>query len=107
MSMVEKARRAAGMTQNEAAAILGVSYPTYLKKEQNPSLFTFAEFNALGAEMDDVSREVMMGTLDEVANGVGKRNFAELTLGDCMWAICHSQRLNQQLSRFRAKKFAK
>ena len=37
MSRVEQARRAAGMTQNEAAAILGVSGPTYIKKEQEPS----------------------------------------------------------------------
>ena len=107
MSRVEQARRAAGMTQNEAAAILGVSYPTYLKKEQDPSLFTFAEFNALGAEMDPISRDVMMGTLEEVGAATGKRDFASMTLGDCMWAINHADRLRQQVSRFAAKKFAK
>ena len=107
MSMVEQARRAAGMTQNEAAAILGVSYPTYLKKEQDPSLFTFSEFNALGAEMDPVSQGVMMGALEEVGSSVGKRDFASMTLGDCMWAIRHADRLRQQVARFTAKKFAK
>ena len=107
MSRVEQARRAAGMTQNEAAAILGVSGPTYIKKEQEPSLFTFAEFNALGAEMDDVSREIMMMELDEVSNGVSARELMGLTLGDCMWAICHSERLRQQVSRFRQKNFTK
>lgn len=105
MSRVEQARRAAGMTQNEAAAILGVSYPTYLKKEQDPSLFTFSEFTALGAEMDEVSREIMMGALDEVANNLGKRDFGKMTLGDCAWAVYQSDRLRQQLSRYRAKNF--
>ena len=106
MSRVEQARRAAGMTQNEAAAILGVSYPTYLKKEQDPSLFTFAEFNALGQEMDDISKGIMMGAIDEVSASVEKRDLMGMTLGDCMWAIGHAARLQQQLSRFRAKNFA-
>ena len=57
--------------------------------------------------MDDVSREIMMMELDEVSNGVSARELMGLTLGDCMWAICHSEQLRQQVSRFRQKNFTK
>ena len=83
MNRVEKARRAAGMTQQAAAAILGVSAPTYIKKEQNPRLMTFGELELLGKEMDAVSRTLLYEAPEEVdAQALDDRKLSEITLGE-------------------------
>ena len=83
MNRVEKARRASGMTQQAAAAVLEVSVPTYIKKEQNPKLLTFGELERLGREMDPVSRSLLGGAVQEVGAGVDDgRPLADVTLGE-------------------------
>lgn len=107
MSRVEQARRAAGMTQNAAAAILGVSYPTYLKKEQDPSLMAFGELEALGNEMDGLSRQILWSALEEVqATARERRSIEELTLGEFYRARSGASKLESELEALRAKNFA-
>jgi len=98
MSRVEQARRAAGMTQGAAAAILDVSVPTYIKKEQNPSLMTFGDMEALGAEMDPVSRGVLWQANDEVReSGFDARPIGDITLGE-YYGLANSERLRGELA---------
>jgi transcriptional regulator with XRE-family HTH domain len=83
MSKVEQARRAAGMTQGAAAAILGISVPTYIKKEQNPSFMTFDDISMLGAEMDSLSRDILWQAVDDVRGAdFDARPIGEITLGE-------------------------
>lgn len=83
MNRVEMARRASGMTQQAAMAILGVSYPTYIKKEQNPKLMKFGELRALGDEMDDISRRLLWESVAEVGASMDDdRPLDDITLGE-------------------------
>ena len=59
MSYVEQARRAAGMTIAAAAAITGLSAPTYAKREKDPDSFTVGQLRMLGWEMDELSRGIL------------------------------------------------
>lgn len=67
-SWVERARKAAGITQVAAGEITGMSNITFGKKEKNPELFTIGEFFALRGEMDPESRALMDNELDERRN---------------------------------------
>lgn len=83
MSMVERARRSAGMTQQQAAELLGVSVPTYIKKEQNPRKMRFDEFGKLAGEMDAISKSILWCALKE-AETVPKRHakLGDMTIGE-------------------------
>lgn len=83
MSMVERARRSAGMTQVQAAELLGVSAPTYIKKEQNPRKMRFDEFKKLAGAMDAMSRSILWCALKE-AETVPKRHgrLDDMTIGE-------------------------
>ena len=106
MSRVEQARRAAGITQTEAAAILGVSNPTYIKKEQEPSLLGFSELELLGKAMDPVSRGVLEGVFSEVeATAREERKLEQMTLGEYYRPRNSATRLEREMAAFRAKNF--
>lgn len=66
MNGIQKARRASGMTQEAAAAIIGVSIPTYIRKEKEPDRFTLREMCLLYQEMDDDAQDYMSRVLEDV-----------------------------------------
>lgn len=106
MNRVEKARRAAGMTQQQAAAALGVSHPTYMKKEQNPRLMTFGELEMLGRDMDGVSRSLLWDALSEVERTArDDRHIGDVTLGEYC-GLKQNPRLARELDEMRGKIFA-
>ena len=54
------ARRASGLTIDEAAEACGVSRPTYNSRERNPMGFRMEELRRLHASLDEVGRELLM-----------------------------------------------
>ena len=83
MTKLEKARRASGITVEAAAGIIGVSYPTMLAYQRDPSRMSFGQYFALAAEMDDESRAIMEGTLEEVdAMRTEWKQLDDVTLGE-------------------------
>ena len=46
-NLIIKARKASGFTQDMAADALGISRPTYFKKEHSPTLFTVEDLRKL------------------------------------------------------------
>lgn len=63
---VERARRAAGLSQVAAGEITRMSNVTFGRKEKSPESFTVGEFFDLYHEMDADSREIMWSWLVEL-----------------------------------------
>lgn len=98
VSKLEKARKASGMTLAGAAAILGVSVPTYMNRERDPSLMTFGEYFALASEMDEDSKKIAVGVLDDVKpKAREKRMLNDITLGEYYGFVNSSERLESEL----------
>ena len=65
-TLVEAARKYAGMTQVAAGKIASMSNVTFAAKEKNPGRFTLDEFFALYHEMDDGAQSIMWSQLEEM-----------------------------------------
>lgn len=105
---IEKARLSAGISPGRASEIIGVSVPTYYKKERNPRLMTFGEFESLGMEMDDESRAILWKALEEVGNEVFEdRPLNSITLDEYYRALNSGPRLQGDLFALQAKFFAR
>ncbi len=65
---VRQARLAAGMSIKDAAEVVGVSSPTYIKKENQPGLFTIDEFFTLYDQMPHFSANRMWDCLNDRRN---------------------------------------
>lgn len=50
-NLIIQARKASRMSQAEVADLLGMSHPTYWKREHSPALFTIGELQALHAAL--------------------------------------------------------
>lgn len=58
MSYIERARKACGMTQEEAAKLAHMSRQTWRKKELEPDAFTMAELEAFRGGLDEYGKLV-------------------------------------------------
>lgn len=59
-SLFAAARRASGLSVEQACRICGVSRPTYNSRERDPSQYRLCELQALYAELDATGRELLM-----------------------------------------------
>lgn len=59
-SLFAAARRASGLSAEQACRICGVSRPTYNSREKEPEQFRLCELQALYAELDETGRELLM-----------------------------------------------
>lgn len=66
MSKFEKARRAAGISQQQASEIIGTSLPTYIKKEREPDGFTLDEFRRLYSVYGEDEKSILDSYLDDL-----------------------------------------
>ncbi len=64
---VGQARRACGLTHEQAGKMLGMSGKTYGNREANPDTFTIKEFFALYDELDDFAKGRLWDFLEEKA----------------------------------------
>ena len=97
-TMLAKARKASGMTQAAAAAILGVSTPTYIDREEHPSKLTFGQFFELASVMDGDSRKLMDAVLSEVDDCADEwKPLSNLTLGEYYASRNCAARLEREL----------
>lgn len=62
------ARRASGLTIDEAAEAFGVSRPTYNSRERDPIGFRLEELRRLHASLDEVGRELLMRGVDGIVS---------------------------------------
>ena len=65
-SKVEKARKAAGISQVAAGAITNMTNITFAKKEKDPYKFTLEEFFRLYHEVDSDSQALMWAELENM-----------------------------------------
>lgn len=63
------ARRASGLTIDEAAKVCGASHPTYNSRERNPMCFSLEELCRLYASLDEVEQELLMRGIDGTMSG--------------------------------------
>lgn len=59
-SLFAAARRASGLSVEQACRICGVSRPTYNSRERDPSQYRLCELASLYAELDETGRELLM-----------------------------------------------
>ena len=68
-SLFAAARRASGLSAEQACRACGVSRPTLVSRERDPGQFRLCELQALYAELDDTGRELLMrgvvGTIEQ------------------------------------------
>lgn len=72
LTHVEKARKMSGMTQSDAAGVIGMTNVTYGRKEKSPENFTLGEFFALFRVMAPDEQEVMWTQLIALSQVRGK-----------------------------------
>ena len=105
-SKLEKARRASGMSLDAAAALIGVSKPTYTSRERNPLLMTFGELFTVVSEMDSDSKQIAEGVFDEVKPKAREsRSLRDMTLGEYFGFFNSSNRLESELKDERRRVF--
>lgn len=56
---IKLARVASGMSQNEAASVLGVSVPTYAAREKAPASFTVDEIKDLNDSFNEQGKQLV------------------------------------------------
>ena len=59
-SLFAAARRASGLSVEQACHVCGVSRPTLVSRERDPSQYRLCELRALYAELDATGRELLM-----------------------------------------------
>ena len=59
-SLFAAARRASGVTIDRAAEVCGVSRPTVVSRERDPSQYRLGELASLYVELDETGRELLM-----------------------------------------------
>ncbi len=69
MNGIERARKIAGLSPTGAAAIIGVTPPTWYTKEKDPLKFTIGQFLTLYREMDTDARETLWSYLEGLRDG--------------------------------------
>ncbi len=81
MNGIEKARKLAGLNTSGAAAIIGVTVPTWYAKEKDPLKFTIGQFLTLYKEMDSDAQDALWNYLEGLKDGVraSTKNF-EVTI---------------------------
>ena len=68
-SLFVAARRASGVTIDRAAEACGVSRPTIVSREKDPSQYRLCELRALYAELDATGRELLMRGIAGMVEG--------------------------------------
>lgn len=66
ISAIAKARKVSGIPQCKAAESLGMSLPTYCKREQSPETFSVAELSRLAAILDEDGKTLVRRYIAEV-----------------------------------------
>ena len=61
LSQIAKARSASGMTIGNASKIVGLSYPTYKAREDNPGSFTMNELSSLTKAFNREGNDIFKG----------------------------------------------
>lgn len=59
MSAVTCARLASGMTIEDARSVVGLTYPPYKSREEDPSLFTVGELSRLTHSLNAEGRAII------------------------------------------------
>lgn len=72
MNGVERARKVAGISGAGAAAIIGVTLPTWYTKEKDPLKFTIGQFFTLYRELDTDAREILWGYMEGMRDGASE-----------------------------------
>lgn len=60
------ARRASNLTVENAAAICGISVPTYIDRERNPLMFRLHEVKSLYGGMTDTAKKIMRDAMGDI-----------------------------------------
>ena len=68
-SLFAAARRASGLTVDDACRACGVSRPTYNSREKDPGQYRLCELASLYAELDETGRELLMRGVVGVVTG--------------------------------------
>lgn len=97
-SRLKKARKASGMTLEAASSILGVSIPTYIAYERDPSTMKFEQYFALLNEMDEDAKGIMAGVLEEVRDNSEGSSIYKLTLGSYCTVVNGSAEIEEELA---------
>lgn len=58
LSQIAKARLASGLTIEDARKAIGMSYPTYKQREDNPKLFSLEELYTLSHELNSDGKRI-------------------------------------------------
>lgn len=59
LSQIARARLASGLTIEDARKAVGLSYPPYRAREENPELFTVGELAKLSKEMNRDGKKIL------------------------------------------------
>ena len=63
---IRAARVISGLTQEQAADILGVSPPTYISREKAPKAFTIDELEDLFVKFDDEGKRIVQNFVRDI-----------------------------------------
>lgn len=66
MNDIQRARKVTGMTQDQAARLIGRSKPYYTARERNPLEMNLGEFQMLYRACSDCGRSLMDDYLDDL-----------------------------------------
>ena len=63
---IRAARVVSGLTQEQAADVLGVSPPTYISREKSPKAFTIDELEDLFVKFDDEGKRLVQNFVRDI-----------------------------------------
>lgn len=63
---VSAARRASGITVEKAATICGISKPSYISREKNPSTFRIEELENLYSSMTETAKPILRDAVVDI-----------------------------------------